>query len=376
MTSYRMPQAADSTLSRHHDAMEMNMRSSRGLLVGTCTILMAVGAGAVSAQTPAASAQDCHRIVASAERLACYDAVSGRVADGPKEVEPAARPAEVARDADSPPRVGSPKLSMIDEAWGFDPSSPRYMLGFYRPTYLLFARYTDRVNNQPFTPIFQAAGVPEGLDDVEAKFQFSFKGRVWTTDDRRFGVWAAYTQQSHWQIFNDRDQVSRPFRETNYMPELFVSYRPGLTLPGGFQWTLLNAGFNHQSNGRSDPLSRSWNRLFAEFGFERQNFALSARVWHRIKEDAAQDDNPDITDYLGYGELNALYRWRDHTFTLSGRGNLSTSKGAGQFTWTSPRILGPFRGYVQVFSGYGESLIDYNWKQTTIGAGIALSSGL
>ena len=58
------------------------------------------------------------------------------------------------------------------------------------------------------------------------------------------------------------------------------------------------------------------------------------------------------------------------------RGNLNTGKGAVQFAWTSPPLLGLFRGYVQVFSGYGESLIDYNWKQTTIGAGIALSDGL
>ena len=85
----------------------------------------------------------------------------------------------------------------------------------------------------------------------------------------------------------------------------------GATLPGGFQWTLLNAGFNHQSNGRADPVSRSWNRLFAEFGVERENFALFVKAWHRIKEDATKDDNPDITDYLGYGELNALYRWRN-----------------------------------------------------------------
>ena len=34
------------------------------------------------------------------------------------------------------------------------------------------------------------------------------------------------------------------------------------------------------------------------------------------------------------------------------------------------------RGYVQFFSRYGESLIDYNWNQTTIGAGIALSDGM
>jgi phospholipase A1 len=42
----------------------------------------------------------------------------------------------------------------------------------------------------------------------------------------------------------------------------------------------------------------------------------------------------------------------------------------------SPRILGPLRGYVQAFTGYGESMIDYNWNQSTIGFGIALNDAL
>ena len=72
----------------------------------------------------------------------------------------------------------------------------------------------------------------------------------------------------------------------------------------------------------------------------------------------------------------ALYRWRNHSFLLSGRGNWNTGKGYVHAAWTTPRLLGLFRGYVQVTSGYGESLIDYNHNQTTIGAGIALSDGL
>ena len=88
------------------------------------------------------------------------------------------------------------------------------------------------------------------------------------------------------------------------------------------------------------------------------------------------DDNPDITDYYGYGKLSALYRWRGNSFSASVRGNLGTGKGAVEAGWFSPPLFGPLRGYVQVFSGYGESLIDYNWNQTTIGAGIAISDGL
>jgi phospholipase A1 len=333
--------------------------------------------GMARAQTAPPSIAECAAISADLERLACYDRASGRATAAPPAADkPAAsEPPPVVAEKPVPP-VPAPRAtgSLIDTAWGFEPDSNRYAIALYNQNYLLFARYSDNVNNAPFTPVFQAAQqAPQQLDSTEAKFQISFKVRLWTTDDRRWGVWAAYTQQSQWQVYNA--DLSRPFRETDYMPELFVSYRPGLEF-GGFHWRLLNVGFNHQSNGRAEPLSRSWNRLFAEFGIERGNFALLAKAWYRIPESADKDDNPDITDYYGYAGLNAIYKWRDHSFSLMARGNISTGKGAAQFTWTSPRFLGPLRGYVQAFTGYGESLIDYNWNQSTIGFGIALNDAL
>ena len=349
--------------------------ATRRLCVGALLATAVAAGGTARAQTTPLSIAECAAIAADLERLACYDRASGRataVPPTPDKPAPEAPPAVAEKPAPLTAAVGTPG-SMIDAAWKFD-DSPRYVIDLYNPNYFLIARYSDNVNNAPFTPIFQAAQqAPQPLDSTEAKFQISFKVRLWTTDDRRWGVWAAYTQQSQWQVYNA--ELSRPFRETNYMPELFVSYRPGLEF-GGFHWRLLNVGFNHQSNGRAEPLSRSWNRLFAEFGIERGNFALLAKAWYRIPESAGKDDNPDITDYYGYAGLNAIYKWRDHSFAFMARGNIGTGKGAAQFTWTSPRFLGPLRGYVQAFTGYGESMIDYNWNQSTIGVGIALNDAL
>ena len=231
------------------------------------------------------------------------------------------------------------------------------------------------MNTAPFAAVGEALGVPpDDINSTEAKFQFSFKARLWTTDDRRWGVWAAYTQQNWWQVYNG--DLSRPFRETNYMPELFASYRPDVDLPGGFRW---DSSTRATSTSRTAaPTScRAAGTVCSPSSASRTAIsACSRELWYRIPESDEEDDNPDITDYLGHGAISALYRWRDHSFSGWLRGNVGTGKGAVQLAWTSPPILGPLRGYVQFFSGYGESLIDYNWRQTTIGAGLALSDGL
>lgn len=358
------------------------MRNS-GNCVGAaalCAVVLAgVGAafgGPALARPVAPDVQACATIASDVERLACYDRASGRpTARTPvAESQPMSAPAAPGgAGAGAPPKLATKdaKPSMLDNAWAFDPEADRYVMGVYRQNYLLLARFTNHVNNQPFSPLFQAAEVPEeSMDPVEARFQLSFKGRVWATEDKHWGVWVAYTQQSQWQLYND--ELSRPFRETNYMPEIMLSHRMDLSF-AGLDWRLFNIGYNHQSNGRSDPISRSWDRIIAEFGLERGNFALLVRPWYRIPEDENEDDNADITDYMGNGDITAIYKWRGNSFSLMGRGNLDTKKGAAQLTWTSAPFLGPLRGYVQAFTGYGDSMIDYNWKQNSIGFGIAVN---
>ncbi len=332
------------------------------------------------AQAAPAAGSECAAIAGDSERLACYDRLHGRT------VQPSSgmKKEEAAAPAPAAPRGGTAAAaapagggSMFDRAWAFDPSDSRHDISFYAPNYFLLGRYTTSLNTAPFDPLFGGGVLAPGteLDDTEAAFQLSFKFRLWSTDDRRWGVWAAYTQQSQWQLYNDSGNASRPFRETNYMPELILSHRPGLRW-GDLQWNLLNVAFNHQSNGRSDTISRSWNRVIASFGVESGNLAVLGRLWYRIPENDDKDDNPTISDYYGWGDLSAIYKWRGQSFAATIRGNPGTGKGSGQLTWTTAPLLGPLRGYVKLFGGYGETLIDYNWRQTTIGAGVTLNDWL
>jgi phospholipase A1 len=369
--------------------MHMVQIESHRACVGPVRVLLAIAlavpAPLLGAAPPGLAA--CAAIKADLERLACYDRAAGRKAPKPstQEVVAAAAPGDrlptagaslppsaAARQATPASPGASEPVSMLDAAWGLDPDSSRYLISLYRPNYFLLARYSDRPNEAPFEVLFDALEYPDAaLDSTEAEFQLSFKARLWATDDRRFGVWAAYTQRSQWQVYNG--DLSAPFRETNYEPEVFVSYNPGLSF-AGLDWRLLNVGYNHQSNGRADPISRSWDRVIAEIGVEHGDFALLVRPWVVIDEGG--DDNPDITDYMGWGDVTATYKWQGHSFTLMGRGNPETGKGTVQLTWMSPTVLGPLRAYVEAFSGYGDSLIDYNWYQNTIGIGVALNDYL
>jgi phospholipase A1 len=365
------------------------MPSTRSLSTWTLPVVLLVAALAtapvrVSAQAAASTLAECAAIAGDSERLACFDRISGRAAPPAaglkKDAAPAPAASTTGTDAASisvttPAPSGSG--SMYDKSWSFDLSSPAYDISLYAPNYFLFGRYTTDLNTAPFYPLVGGGVLAPGteLDSTEAAFQLSFKFRFWTTDDRRWGAWAAYTQQSQWQLYNDSGNASRPFRETNYMPELILSYKPALQW-GDLQWNLLNVAFNHQSNGRTDTISRSWNRLIASFGVEQGNLGILARLWWRIPESSDSDDNPTISDYYGWGDLSAIYKWRGQSFSASIRGNPGTGKGAGQMTWTSAPLLGPLRAYVKLFSGYGETLIDYNWNQSTIGIGVTLNDWL
>lgn len=256
-----------------------------------------------------------------------------------------------------------------------------FVLTPHRLNYILPYSY----NNNPNQQAYSANGETAPIDNQEAKLQISVKvplnyGDLLTNND---GLYFGFTLKSFWQVYNH--EISAPFRETNYRPEVF--YQAPLPIKTGNGAWLGRMGLEHESNGRTQLLSRSWNRAYVALGYAADNWMMAIQPWYRFAEDAKPetppgtppaskgDDNPDIQDYLGHFELTGAYNWRKLEFTGMFRRNFSTGKGAHEIGMTFP-LWGRLKGYTQYFDGYGESLIDYNNKNQRIGIGFLLTDAL
>ncbi len=240
----------------------------------------------------------------------------------------------------------------------------------YKQNYLLPLTYNTTVNRDPYL----TTNPDVDLSPTEVKFQFSFKTPLWERIVAGRGtLFGSYTQQSYWQAYNATN--SSPFRETNYQPELFLAFDNDMPFLGVHN-RMIVFGIEHQSNGRSEPLSRSWNRLYTLLAFEKGNLYFAIRPWYRLPESRSSDDNPDIQKYMGHGEFYAVYTAGKHRFGIMVRNNLrSDNRGAVQLDWSFP-LHPKFDGYIQYFNGYGESLIDYDHTTNRIGLGIIIANWL
>ena len=185
-----------------------------------------------SAQAPA-DLERCRAIPEPSARLACYDAAAAN-ASAARSAPPGTEPAAATGAAPEAQRDRGANLvatgslaggqSLIAQRWELE---DRYKAGtfrftFYRPNYILPVVYSSNANDSPQTPTQPAPLLPGPLDETEAEFQLSFKLKLW--EDILGGssaLWLGYTQRSFWQVYNE--DLSRPFRETNYEPELIWS---------------------------------------------------------------------------------------------------------------------------------------------------------
>lgn len=243
-----------------------------------------------------------------------------------------------------------PMAPLARQSASSEPAQPS-ALGFHEPMYFLVG----------------------GHDPRSARFQFSFRYRLFDeqgvvaeTFPVARGLYFGFTQTSLWDLASD----SKPFRDSSFRPSLF--YRWMLSNPEDGGWVALSGGYEHESNGKGGADSRSIDTLFlraeARYYFDdgRTYFGVAPKVWTYLDK----EDNPDIADYRGYGELG-LRLGRDDGLmltTLLRRG--TADKTGAQLDLSYPLRQSVFSGvgaflHLQYFTGYGETLIDYKASRSS-----------
>lgn len=338
------------------------------------------------------SPEKCALIDDGVQRLACFDSLynpnerQAEASESAKEqaensVEQLAPDAEYLEDTagnaleeDSDTGVMS---ALLDKYVAAEKAVFSFSGGFvgHRPTYILPATWVKDPNYAPVSPRLGSVNYDYDLAREEAKYQISFKVPLLTglLDDRTT-LWFGYTQTSFWQVYNQDD--SAPFRETNYEPEIFLRYQTNWDFGPG-RLSGVTIGFNHQSNGQSEPRSRSWNRVVGTAAYSYNRWLFMVQPWYRIPENS-NDDNADIERYLGHANYQAVYKLtEDRTFSLRLMNNLRTddNKTSVEFGYSFP-MGDTVKGFFQYYNGYGESLIDYNHRVQRYGIGIMLKDWL
>jgi len=231
----------------------------------------------------------------------------------------------------------------------------------------------------PNQPIYFLYG-PDA--DQAVKFQFSFDYKLanlkWgkPAAQKISSIRLGYTQRSLWDIEGN----SSPFYDTSYMPEL--AFHTDSTMPRAPSWLTWmgwRLGFQHESNGKDGPDSRSMNTVYLRPRFilgdlNRWFVVMVPEIWGYVGD---VEDNPQIKDYRGYGKLR-FYLGKNTGPTLrittwSGK-DFENGSYELDFTWPikTQRLSMETFLHVQYFNGYGESLRSYDEKNESLRFGIGL----
>ena len=146
----------------------------------------------------------------------------------------------------------------LSDRWELDSTTQKgtFLVTAYKPLYVTAGRWSSDPNEQPVSenPAYNYPfNIPLGR--YEARFQLSLKVKVLQGIFGRIGdLWVGYTQKSHWQIYNTA--FSRPFRETNYEPELILNFATNFSFLG-FKTRMLGIGIQ-------PPVQRAGLAAFAK----------------------------------------------------------------------------------------------------------------
>ncbi|MDD1780498.1 phospholipase A [Enterovibrio sp. ZSDZ35] len=228
----------------------------------------------------------------------------------------------------------------------FSAHKDNYFLPFYKESHVNQARFA------PLNPNGHAA------KDTFIQFQLSIKYKLISFDED--GLYVAYTQRSNWEAYDS----SAYFRDDQYNPEIFyrLQYDP-------WQFSL---GFEHQSNGAGGDVEVSWDRVYVDIQRDFEKGYVRFKPWIRV---GPVNYNPNISDYLGYGEVELgwlPYSSHEIKLQLANMFTKDWNNGFYRLSWNFPLYQG-LRGYMKAETGYGLTISNYNFDETAYGVGFAFS---
>lgn len=220
----------------------------------------------------------------------------------------------------------------------------------------------------PHEPMYFVIGDRGG---VNARVQLSFKYHILDSASH-LAQWLpplaqlyfAYTQTSTW----DLGAESKPFRDTSYRPSLFWQTELG---GQGSIPKRLHIGYEHESNGKAGDDSRSIDMLFVRPIWHKEFSNGSALTFApKFYGYVDKNDNPDIQRYRGYVDWVLRYGYEDGWLLNSQLRRGTANRGSVQLDVSVPFRTPVFTrtgGFLtfQLFSGYGENLLDYNVQRST-----------
>lgn len=208
--------------------------------------------------------------------------------------------------------------------------------------------------------------------DPNTKVNFSIGYELF----KKFDIDLEYNQTMFWEL----QKKSKPFNDINFNPKIIKRKKISKNL-------IVDIGlYEHHSNGVDGQKSRSYDStyVFPKYIIRNNKFTLyigsKLRGFYRLS-----DFNRDIDNFLGYIEVSSSFSYilnqnTDHSFKI----NYSTSPGGTyddlyQYGYHKLDIIYdtgknglPFNIHGQIYSGFGESLLNYNREQKSYRIGVSI----
>ncbi|RAX55281.1 hypothetical protein CCY99_00855 [Helicobacter sp. 16-1353] len=223
-------------------------------------------------------------------------------------------------------------------------------------------------NENYFIPLYYSInGIRAPYKPFEVKLQISAKINLASDLFYGIGLFFGYTQASFFQMYS-RD-ISSPFRDNDYMPEIMFYRALNWKLFGG-EFYNIRFGYRHLSNGETKERSRGTDRIVAEIMYRYSDFTAHLKAWGYIRRSPS-----NINKYMGYSDLILSYKFlnRNHL-------NLTISNLFHNYTNYKGSVLLEYKFdleilsvYVQYFYGYGDNIYQYNIKTHNIGIGFSIA---